>query len=140
MMMRSTFTSSLVLLLIRLVSSTAAAEFIGLRNFELALSATLEDGFGPCTTDEGCEDEFPECKRNSQSNARKCYCQKAANDCDAEGQCVFINPASNKMYRRVCGCDGAPYPSESAAKAHGVNVKHNGDCSAAPSSDVAVVE
>jgi hypothetical protein len=134
---------STVLLIAALVSSTAAAEFIGLRNFELVLSATLEDGFGPCTTDQGCEEEFRKCKRNNQSNARKCYCQKPANDCEAEGQCVFINLASNRMYRPVCGCDGQTYASVSAAAAaKGANVACDEPCpcSAAPSSDVAAAE
>jgi hypothetical protein len=147
MMMQSTLNSSLVLLMMLIAvmtSSTAVAEFTGLRNFEQSLSV----GFGTCTTDQNCADQFPQCA-NSKFG---CFCKKEVGKCDSDGECVIINPAMYKIYRTVCGCNGVLYGSESEATSNGVNVEcygNNCPCPAdapsfAPSpessSDVAAVE
>lgn len=146
MMMQSTFTSSLVLLIAAMASSTAVAEFTGLRNFEQSLS----NGFGPCTTNEDCSDEFTQCANSSQG----CYCKKEHSielGCDSLGECVINNLSMTKIFRPVCGCNGVDFNSASEAASKGVNVECYGSCpcpadapSSAPSSesysDVAAVE
>jgi len=145
MMMQSTFTSSLVLLIAAMASSIVVAEFTGLRNFEQSLS----NGFGPCTTNEDCND-FPQCANSNPG----CYCKKEHSielGCDSLGECVIINLSMTRELRPVCGCNGVGYGNASGAASEGVNVECDGSCpcpadalSSAPSSesysDVAAVE
>jgi len=121
MMMQSTFTSSLVLLIAAMASSIVVAEFTGLRNFEQSLS----NGFGPCTTNEDCND-FPQCANSNPG----CYCKKEAIElgCESDGECVIITLSTTRDSRQVCGCNGVEYGNASEAATKGVNVECYGPC------------
>ena len=126
MMLLSTFTTFLALLIVALVSSTAAAdgEYYGLRNFDFsAIPPFNNDSFGECTTADDCA-EKQKCKNAEYG----CFCVKAAGDCDGKGKCKHIQVATNRSYRPVCGCDGNAYTNESEAHKHGINVKATGPC------------
>ncbi|KAL7501589.1 hypothetical protein ACHAWT_009783 [Skeletonema menzelii] len=126
MMLLSTVTTFLALLIVALVSSTAAAdgEYYGLRNFDFsAIPPFNNDSFGECTIADDCA-EKQKCKISDYG----CFCVKAAGDCDGKGKCKEIKLALNKSYRPVCGCDGTTYSIESEAHKHGINVKATGPC------------
>ena len=134
-MMLSTFTTSHVLLVAALVSSTASAEFIGLRNFEheAVLSSTPEGGFGNCTMPSDCAG-LEQCSNNGNNGGNLCWCSKEEGECDGDGKCVKINPGfAKRSLRQVCGCDGNTYSNADVAAIAGVNVEHAGTCPESPS-------
>lgn len=151
---RSSFFSTLLLLIATLTASAGIGNAAKLRNFQLQheinimeeridnLEEQLESSSATCITDDECSG-LPQCD-NGYGNG--CFCQLPMGVCDGDfladgetGYCVKPHLGCNRSHKPVLGCDRKYYGNPSCAEAAATNVlcdiRADPDCTVPVSAD-----